>query len=160
MVEWADGAVPEGICWLSGMAGTGKSTIARTVAEILDSQGRLGASFFFSEGRGDVGHARKFFSTLAVQMASKSLLIKRHLGAVIAERPSVIRQAALFEQYDKLFLEPMRLSRHVCPLLHPLVVVVDALDECGEEDDVHMILRLLANTKDMETLKLRKFLTS
>ena len=44
---WADGEEEKCIFWLNGMAGTGKSTIARTVAREICSQGRLGASFFF-----------------------------------------------------------------------------------------------------------------
>jgi hypothetical protein len=160
VMEWADGAAPGGIFWLSGMAGTGKSTIARTVAETLKSRGRLGASFFFSKGHGDVGNARKLFSTLARQMAYTSPLIKHYLGVVLAERSSMIHQAALFEQYDKLLLKPLRLVRDACPPLHPLVIVIDALDECGDEEDVQTILHLFAKTKDMDELKFRIFLTS
>ena len=37
--------------WLNGMAGTGKSTIARTVARTFHDQGRLGASYFFSRAQ-------------------------------------------------------------------------------------------------------------
>jgi len=47
------------------MAGTGKSTIARTVARKLDDKGRLGASFFFSKGHGDLDYAAKLFTTIA-----------------------------------------------------------------------------------------------
>ncbi|KAF8533478.1 hypothetical protein BDD12DRAFT_946368 [Trichophaea hybrida] len=39
------------IFWLNGIAGTGKSTIARTVANAWHKENRLGASFFFSKGR-------------------------------------------------------------------------------------------------------------
>jgi hypothetical protein len=46
------------------MAGTGKSTIARTVARKLNEKECLGASFFFSRGRGDRGHAGMFFTTV------------------------------------------------------------------------------------------------
>ncbi|KAL4766716.1 hypothetical protein BDW60DRAFT_201961, partial [Aspergillus nidulans var. acristatus] len=45
------------IFWLSRMAGTGKSTIARTVAQYFKKDGILGASFFFKRGRGDQGSA-------------------------------------------------------------------------------------------------------
>src|SRR4051812_24634096 len=49
---------PQGKCifWLNGMAGTGKSTISRTVARSLIVKGQLGASFFFKRGEGDRGN--------------------------------------------------------------------------------------------------------
>jgi hypothetical protein len=45
--NWAEGVDGKCIFWLKGMAGTGKSTISRTVAKAFADQGRLGASFFF-----------------------------------------------------------------------------------------------------------------
>ena len=50
--EWAKNGNGEPIFWLNGMAGTGKSTIARTVARSFAEEGQLGASFFFQEERG------------------------------------------------------------------------------------------------------------
>ena len=39
---------PRTVYWLNGLAGTGKSTIAQTIAERTFADGRLGASFFCS----------------------------------------------------------------------------------------------------------------
>ncbi|KAI7769794.1 hypothetical protein LZL87_003284 [Fusarium oxysporum] len=39
------------VFWLNGMAGTGKSTISRTIARSLSETGRLGASFFFKRAQ-------------------------------------------------------------------------------------------------------------
>ncbi|KAF2179765.1 hypothetical protein K469DRAFT_693663 [Zopfia rhizophila CBS 207.26] len=50
--------------------GTGKSTIARTVARKYYDQKRLGASFFFSRGGGDVGNAGLFVTSIAAQLAN------------------------------------------------------------------------------------------
>ena len=69
ITEWSETG-DKCIFWLNGMAGTGKSTIARSIARKLDSQKRLGASFFFSRGEGDLAEATKFFSTLAFQLAN------------------------------------------------------------------------------------------
>jgi hypothetical protein len=44
--NWVDSEDEQCIFWLSGLAGTGKSTIARTVARRYFEQKRLGASFF------------------------------------------------------------------------------------------------------------------
>ena len=70
--DWADGQDERCIFWLNGLAGTGKSTIARTVACEYSERKRLGASFFFSRGGGDVSHASKFFISIAVQLASNT----------------------------------------------------------------------------------------
>ncbi|KAG4427607.1 hypothetical protein IFR05_016910, partial [Cadophora sp. M221] len=48
--DWCDGHDKRCIFWLNGLAGTGKSTIARTIARRYSEQGHLGASFFFSRG--------------------------------------------------------------------------------------------------------------
>jgi hypothetical protein len=62
--DWADDVDGKCIFWLKGMAGTGKSTISRTVAQALADQGRLGASFFFKRGEHDRENASLFFTTL------------------------------------------------------------------------------------------------
>lgn len=62
------------IFWLNGMAGAGTSTITRTVARTFAVQNRLGASFFFSRGAGDLGDATKFVSHLAFQLAHRAPL--------------------------------------------------------------------------------------
>jgi hypothetical protein len=73
IMAWADGRDERCIFWLSGMAGTGKSTIARTVARGYNDRNRLGASFFFSRGGGEVSHAGKFFTSIAI---TKPLIVQ------------------------------------------------------------------------------------
>jgi pantothenate kinase-related protein Tda10 len=62
--EWTE--LPHGKCifWLNGMAGTGKSTISKTIASHLKKNRSLGASFFFKRGEEDRGNAKKLFPTL------------------------------------------------------------------------------------------------
>ncbi|KAL4862057.1 hypothetical protein BDV12DRAFT_179329, partial [Aspergillus spectabilis] len=52
------------------MAGTGKSTIARTVARSFKADGILGASFFSKRGSGDRSSAAQLFPTIAKQLAA------------------------------------------------------------------------------------------
>jgi hypothetical protein len=66
---WIDDTNSKVIFWLNGMAGTGKSTISRTVAQARHDRGDLGASFFFKRGEIDRGSLAKFVSTLAHQLA-------------------------------------------------------------------------------------------
>src|SRR3984885_11610070 len=74
------------IFWLSGLAGT---TIARTVAYEYSKQRRLGASFFFSRGGGDVSHAGKFFTSIAVQLASSVRTLRRYISDAVIEHNDI-----------------------------------------------------------------------
>ena len=55
--------------WLNGLAGTGKTTIAQTFAEICFADGDLGASFFCSRDFENRSNLQAIFSTLAFQLA-------------------------------------------------------------------------------------------
>jgi len=140
------------------MAGTGKSTIARTVAHEYYNRNRLGASFFFSRGGGDVSHAGKFFTSIAAQLASKSSSLKRSICEAIAEHSDVANQA-LRDQWNQLILQPLS-KLEPNSLQSPLLIVIDALDECEGENNIRMILQLLAEARAPRTVQLRIFLTS
>lgn len=67
--EWGSSQQGKRIFWLNGMAGTGKSTISRTIAKSFKGAKLLGANFFFKRGEGDRGNAMKLFPTIARQLA-------------------------------------------------------------------------------------------
>ena len=46
--DWFESEGSQRIFWLNGLAGTGKSSIAQTFADIAFADGKLGASFFCS----------------------------------------------------------------------------------------------------------------
>src|SRR5450432_4185996 len=92
-MAWADGPRDKCIFWLDGLAGTGKSTIARTVAHRYFEQKRLGASFFFSRGGGDVSHAGKFFTSTAVQLANNVPSLQQHICDAVTERKDIASQS-------------------------------------------------------------------
>ncbi|KAH9205871.1 hypothetical protein DL95DRAFT_417048 [Leptodontidium sp. 2 PMI_412] len=152
---WADGRDERCIFWLSGLVGTGKSTIARTATRRYFDQKRLGASFFFSRGGGDVGHAGKFATSIALQLASSIPSLDRHMcDALIARRD--IASQSLRDQWQQLVLHPLsKLSQNGTQSSH--ILVVDALDECDNDDDILTIIHLFAEAR---SVRLRVFLTS
>jgi hypothetical protein len=158
ITAWADGPDERRIFWLTGMAGTGKSTIARTVARQWYEQGRLGASFFFSRGGGDVGHAGKFFTTIAWQLAHVSPALKRYICEAITKHRDIASQT-LQEQWNQLVFWPLSKLKSGSTQ-SSLVLVVDALDECEEDEHVRLILRLLAGAQCLESKRVRIFVTS
>jgi hypothetical protein len=153
--EWADGEGEQYIFWLSGLAGTGKTTVARSVARWYHTKKRLGASFFFSRGSGDVGRAGRFVTSIAIQLARSVSGVRRHISNAILQRPEIASQS-LRDQWQYLVLEP--LSKLKGPTI--FVLVIDALDECEGSNNTQLIVQLLAMSGSLKNVRLRVFLTS
>ena len=160
IMDWANGMSPQCIFWLKGMAGTGKSTIAFTVASRLQELSKHSASYFFKRGVGDLAHARMLITTVVRQLSRCSCSYQQLVLAAVKEDPGLGQWASLHEQYEKLVLEPLCKLR-ASPLTYdPFLIVLDALDECDEQNDLRILLRLLAKTKDTPNVRVRIFVTS
>jgi hypothetical protein len=154
--SWADRQDERCIFFLNGLAGTGKSTVAKTVARRYFDQRRLGASFFFSRGGGDVGRAEKFVTSTAVQLANTVRSLRRHVSSAITEHGDIATRS-LGDQWRVLVLDPLsKLEENVTSY----VLVIDALDECEGDDNIRIVLRLLAAARSLKRIRLRILLTS
>ncbi|KAJ6023886.1 hypothetical protein N7540_004683 [Penicillium herquei] len=146
------------IFWLSGMAGTGKSTIARSVARSFQNDGVLGASFFFKRGDGDRGSASKLFPTIVKQLVAHIPQMIDGVQHALDDDPAITAKS-LRMQFDKLILQPL-LTVGQNYTATAAIIVIDALDECDREDDVELILELLPKVDEATNMKIRFFLTS
>lgn len=153
--DWA--LDPRGKCifWLNGMAGTGKSTISRTIAHDFIRRHGLGASFFFKRNEGDRGNASKFFTTIAAQLVQGFPGLEPYLKKTLETEPAISTKT-MNEQFEKLVLKPLSEWGHPLKAL----LIIDALDECENESHVARILHLLARVQSIESAKLRFFVTS
>jgi len=154
IMTWSNNLSGACIFWLNGRAGTGKSTIARTVARVVADQKQLGASFFFSRGRGDRGHAGKFITSIAAQLATTLPALKPDICRAIMQVPDII-QGGLGEQWKHLIFLPLTTLKQLSLQSQIFVLIIDALDECDGYDDIRLILRLLADAKTLNTIRLR-----
>lgn len=159
ILEWSDNFDEKPIFWLCGMAGTGKSTIARTIAQTLAERQRLAANFFFSRGRGDLSYAGKLLTSLARQMATFSPILKNRICEVIAEHDNIFQQS-MRDQWTKLIYQPLSKLKGKADSKSTLTIVIDALDECARQEDIRLFLRLLAEVKGLQTVQLRILVTS
>lgn len=71
------------------MAGTGKSTVSRTVAGQLKEKKLLGASFFFKRGEENRGNAKKLFPTLAAQLVTRIPQLIPRIRKAIDDDPHI-----------------------------------------------------------------------
>ncbi|KAI9772136.1 MAG: hypothetical protein M1839_002548 [Geoglossum umbratile] len=106
------------------MAGTGKSTTARTIAQSFADKAQLGARFFFKKGEGDRGNASRFFTTVATDLMARVPGLMSGITEAIDADPA-ISEKALKDQFEKLILQP--LSETTYPKALALVVVVVCL---------------------------------
>lgn len=157
--HWADCVDSNSVLWLSGSAGTGKSTVAQTIAHHYYHKNRLAGSFFFSRiiGGGRAAQAKWLVATIAEQLAGLSNSIKDHISAAIDEHNDIIHKD-LRRQWDILIRGP--LSKSEGPPSLPLVLVIDALDECDSKDDMSTIVQILAELSCVNSVSLRILLTS
>jgi len=135
------------VFWLNGLAGTGKSTIAQTFAERAFADGKLGASFFCSRDFADRSNLQAIFPTLAFQLAYKYQPFREKLLPVLKACPDVA-QESLCSQMEKLIVNPLKASHT------PTLIIIDALDECKDEEPASAILSILSRyTNEIPSVK-------
>ena len=134
--SWAKDFSASPVFWLNGLAGTGKSTIAQTIAERIFAEERLGASFFCSRDFEDRSNLHFIFPTLAFQLAHKYPDFRSHFVSLLRSDPDVIHDS-LYCQMERLIVEPLQTTGV------STVIVIDALDECKDDEPSSAILSVL-----------------
>jgi hypothetical protein len=119
----------EHVFWLNGLAGTGKSAVARTVANHAQVQGRLAATFFFSRSSVVTRAPSAIIPTIVYQLARHLTSIRPLICAAVDSDPHV-RDRGVTAQAKTLLedVSPTTISGG------PFLVVLDALDECYFEN--------------------------
>ncbi|CAI0655321.1 unnamed protein product, partial [Colletotrichum noveboracense] len=160
IASWVNEDSAEPVFWLSGPAGTGKSTIGRTIVDTFAGENRLAAGYFFKRGEQGRINTTRLFPTLAAQLAEtipafKDCLQKslRGLDRDAMEKKGLEVQfnQLLWRTLADLALETSRLTK---------VIIIDALDECERPEHLRQILALLSKFGTFTTMCLRVLVTS
>ena len=113
--------------------------------------GRLGASFFCSRDFEDRRNLQLIFPTLATQLARKYTEFRSILVPLIQSDPEIAYES-LYNQMEKLVAQPLNESGI------STVIVIDALDECEDEESASAILSVLGRLVS-EIPRVKFFLT-
>ena len=139
---------------MNGLAGTGKTAIAQTVAERCFANGTLGASFFCSVGSDSRNRddPRAIFPTLAFQLAHKYPTVRSTLVPYLQSNPDIAHES-IKNQAEKLII-PFLQSTDVA-----IVIVIDGLDESKDKEISYEIPSVLDNIVK-RVRKVKFFVTS
>ena len=135
--RWLKDEQDHHVFWLNGLAGTGKSTITQTFAEVSFAGGKLGASFFCSRDFEDRSNLHAIFPTIAFQLAYRYPLFREQLLRVLKAAPGIGRES-LCSQMERVIVEPLKATRI------RTLIIIDALDECKDEEPASAILSVLS----------------
>ena len=127
-----------------------------TIAELCAGTGRLSGSFFFLRGAGRRSSITHFISTLAYNLAFFVPTTRPYIDHVL-QRDQYITQRSLERQFQQLIVDPIRSA--VMPPL-PMVIIVDALDECNDKGMIADFIKIVAHAIANHRLPLRFLFTS
>jgi len=154
--QWSMDVTAPPIFWLAGKAGTGKSAIARTFCRHLDESHRLGGAFFCLRGHESRANVKRILPTLAWSLARQHPQYRSTLFEILRDAPDVADHNIKCQV--KFLLEKPLYRIFVDRRLPPLVLAIDALDECADAEEIEQLLNeLLSVCKD---LPVKFFLTS
>ena len=142
IMEWiADGSDNEKkILWVYGLAGTGKSTLSTTIAQIMRGLHRLGAFFFFNRDTPQRNFAT-LIRTLAYQLAMFDARFGAAISRVVALNENIAGMPLDFQFVNLLSANALKSVEWSGG---PIILVIDALDECGSEADRKILMRALS----------------
>jgi len=129
------------IIWLRGVPGSGKSVILNTIGKHLFELHRCGAFLFVNRGDAVTSDPRRVIPTLAYQLACFHPLFAQNIASQVYTRRD-ITYSSFETQVEYLLLKPLNAFAKSHDL-GPIVIIFDAVDECGTSESRRGLLRAL-----------------
>ncbi|KAG8713740.1 hypothetical protein FRC09_018377 [Ceratobasidium sp. 395] len=139
--NWASDPHGSKVYWMSGMAGTGKTTIAYSFCSRLETSHQLAASFFCSRSLPECQDVSRITPTIMYYLALLCPPVKDVLSRML-RNDSTIGTRGVMAQIERLMSEPLREVKALIST-GQFVVVIDALDECSGYENARLFLRSL-----------------
>ncbi|KAF8172446.1 hypothetical protein BJ912DRAFT_1148162 [Pholiota molesta] len=132
IMEWIKDPNTERLfLWLYGPAGSGKSAIAQTIAELCQAAGILAASFFFSRTVPMRNEKTYLIPTLIYQLIFSIPETAEYIFNTI-NSDATIFSLSLATQVEYLIVRPLKAaSLAIKGTRVPMLMLIDGMDECG-----------------------------
>jgi hypothetical protein len=125
--------------WIYGLPGIGKTSLAHSMCARIHEEKHLAGAFFCQRDDPTMSEPRNILPTLIYKLAGVFPLFR----TIVAERLRNDANLTPESMKDSLFLEFIRgLPRHP---KQALVFVIDALDECGDDQSRRILLKVLTD---------------
>ena len=136
IMDWAaDESDTRNVYWTHGLPGIGKTALAHSICEKLHHKRRLAGAFFCQRDDANMSDIRNILPTLIFKLAEKFPPFR----TIVANRLRSDGDLTSKSMKESLFLEFIHnLPRHP---KHALVFVIDALDECGDDQNRPVLLK-------------------
>ena len=139
IMAWAtNGSDTSNLYWIHGLPGIGKTSLAHSICKKLHNTHRLAGAFFCQRDDANMSELRNILPTLIFKLAE----IFPPFRSIVADRLRSDPNLTSKSMDDSLFLD------FICNLPrypeHALVFVIDALYECGDNEDRPVLLKVLA----------------
>ena len=143
LIAWAtDGSVQKNgssICWIYGSPGIGKTSLAHSISARLDDQKQLTGAFFCRRDDPDLKEPRNILPTLINKLAIIFPPFRSAVAKRLRNNPNLTPESMKESLLHDLICS---LPRHP---VNTLVLVIDALDECGDARSQPGVLKALTN---------------
>ncbi|KZP24093.1 hypothetical protein FIBSPDRAFT_822485, partial [Athelia psychrophila] len=130
------------VLWLHGAAGLGKSTVANSIAEHFRGRRQQGVFLFFDRNAPLDSTPARVIRTMAYQLAEHNQAIKTAISLAMEKDPQ-LTSAPLSTQFTSLLMNPLLAASQ--EITGPVIIVLDALDECGDAESRRSLLALLSH---------------
>ncbi|KZT50154.1 hypothetical protein CALCODRAFT_478617 [Calocera cornea HHB12733] len=141
---------------LMGPAGSGKSTIAHTIANKCMGSQQLGSMFCFNRSEASTRKPESLFRNIASDLCTKWPAFRAALSKHLDGNKALCTTTDLDTQFDSFILGPARLVA----INGTIVIIIDALDESGAISTRQQLLRILVQRLKELPLGLRFLITT
>ena len=154
--------------WMYGGAGTGKTALLLTFADLCRLHGRSAGAYFASNRIANCNDGNRIVATLAIQLMQAFPSTQYYVDKAIREDPLLFSKGREV-QMKALFVEPIQRIATWTRLLktitlgfvsYPTLVVIDGLDEITGKEVQSDIIRIIGETMKDIRLPLRFLIAS